>query len=108
MKVLMTIDSDHQINDICKDFESLRTEYHEKIKFIQKQAEDAKAKYKKDADPFWEKLRARLKELNKLPMDYSPEEYILEFEYEENSINLTSVKERNVGSFFTKLLGDVT
>jgi hypothetical protein len=99
-KTVAILSESPELKGLCEQIESVRNEYVERLKFIQKQAVDAAKKGREQEQPLMNALRQKLKDRGKLPDDNLVVDYSLEGD------NLT-VGEAARHPFLEYLLGEL-
>jgi hypothetical protein len=78
-KALLIIDQDAMVKDLCEQIRGVKKRAAERVKFIEKQMDDAIAAHNKEIKPMWDEITEHCKALGLLPYDYSDQKYCLGF-----------------------------
>jgi hypothetical protein len=87
-KAIAMISMDPVLKQEADEVLRLMEQKKERFKFLEKQLEDIHTKTHELQKPHWERIEARLKELNLLPENYDPKEHGLALEHENNLITM--------------------
>ena len=95
-KVIALIDSDPVLKEICTKLENNREQMDQKIKFLQKQADNFAEEMRKDDEVQFDLLVAKLKEKG-IITEYNKDKAHLSIDFEANAINLCDHSDGNHG-----------
>lgn len=95
----MAISDDPYMSGLVDDAKAKIKTLSQKSAFIQKSIKDLDAECLKQASFYEDKIIKRLSELNRLPADYTREEYHLDVNFKEGFISIDSSKPRDVSAY---------